>query len=140
MHICNVFLLLGSLDAGELAVEVEKIFLGELGVHHAAGHGEEAQHGEAAQHLAHQLGEQQLAAHGGDDIAHLGVEAQTAVLLLDVEPVEDGAHFLEAIFRRILCAKLGDLVEQGQYPCDVETLGELVRDVCHRNAKRYFSF
>ena len=43
-------------------------------------------------------------------------------------------------FRRILCDKLGTLVEQGQYPCDMETLGAMVEDICHRNAVRYFGF
>ena len=43
-------------------------------------------------------------------------------------------------FRRILCNKIGTLVEEGQYPCDMETLGEMVRDICHRNAVNYFGF
>lgn len=43
-------------------------------------------------------------------------------------------------FRRILCNKLGSLVEQGQYPCDLETLGAMVEDICWRNAVRYFNF
>ena len=43
-------------------------------------------------------------------------------------------------FRRILCNKLGALVEEGQYPCDIPTLGEMVRDICHRNAVNYFGF
>ena len=43
-------------------------------------------------------------------------------------------------FRRILCNKLGALVEEGQYPCDMETLGEMVRNICHRNAEGYFGF
>lgn len=43
-------------------------------------------------------------------------------------------------FRRILCNKLGTLVEEGQYPCDIPTLGEMVQDICHRNAVNYFGF
>ena len=43
-------------------------------------------------------------------------------------------------FRRILCDKLGALVERGEYPCDPETLGEMVQDICHRNAVNYFGF
>ena len=43
-------------------------------------------------------------------------------------------------FRRILCDKLGALVERGEYPCDLETLGEMVEDICHRNAANYFGF
>ena len=43
-------------------------------------------------------------------------------------------------FRRILCDKLGRLVENGEYPCDMEILGEMVQDICWRNAARYFGF
>ena len=43
-------------------------------------------------------------------------------------------------FRRILCDKLGEIVEQGEYPCDLETLGAMVEDICWRNAMRYFGF
>ena len=43
-------------------------------------------------------------------------------------------------FRRILCRKLGELVEQGLYPADEEALGALVEDVCWRNAVSYFGF
>ena len=43
-------------------------------------------------------------------------------------------------FRRILCDKLGTLVERGEYPCDMETLGELVENICWRNAVTYFGF
>ena len=43
-------------------------------------------------------------------------------------------------FRRILCNKLGTLVEDGQYPCDMETLGEIVENICWKNAVNYFKF
>ena len=43
-------------------------------------------------------------------------------------------------FRRILCSKLGALVERGEYPCDMAALGALVEDVCWRNAVNYFGF
>ncbi len=41
-------------------------------------------------------------------------------------------------YRRILCDKIGQLVESGQYPDDMEFLGEMVRDICWRNAVAYF--
>ena len=41
-------------------------------------------------------------------------------------------------FRRILCEKLGQKVESGEYPNDVPFLGEMVKDICFRNAKTYF--
>ena len=43
-------------------------------------------------------------------------------------------------FRRILCNFLGSLVENGEYPNEIETLGEIVQDICYYNAVRYFEF
>ena len=43
-------------------------------------------------------------------------------------------------FRRILCRILGEWVEQGFYPEDMDTLKEIVSDICYHNAKRYFNF
>ncbi len=41
-------------------------------------------------------------------------------------------------FRRILCNLMGSWVENGQYPCDMETLGMLVERISYLNAKEYF--
>ena len=41
-------------------------------------------------------------------------------------------------FRRILCELMGGWVENGEYPGNLETVGALVQDICHRNAARYF--
>ena len=43
-------------------------------------------------------------------------------------------------FRRILCDLIGDLVENGEYPCDTELLTQIVRGVCYENAREYFHF
>jgi len=43
-------------------------------------------------------------------------------------------------FRRILCDLLGTWVENGQYPQDYDTLGEIVSDISYYNAKKYFGF
>ncbi len=43
-------------------------------------------------------------------------------------------------FRRILCNLLGNWVENGEFPADMETLGEIVTDISYNNAKRYFEF
>lgn len=43
-------------------------------------------------------------------------------------------------FRRILCALLGQWVEQGLYPADMDALEHIVRAVCYENAKAYFNF
>lgn len=41
-------------------------------------------------------------------------------------------------FRRILCNMLGDDVEAGLLPNDLELLGNMVEDICFNNAKNYF--
>ena len=43
-------------------------------------------------------------------------------------------------FRRILCNLLGGWVENGEFPNDMETLSEIVKDISYYNAKRYFGF
>lgn len=42
-------------------------------------------------------------------------------------------------FRRLICNYLGQLVESGRYPADMETLGQIVEDICYRNAFHYFN-
>ena len=42
-------------------------------------------------------------------------------------------------FRRILCNQLGNLIETGQYPGDIEFVGKIVQDICFYNAKNYIS-
>jgi glucuronate isomerase len=41
-------------------------------------------------------------------------------------------------FRRVLCNLLGNDVENGELPDDMELLGGMVRDICFRNAVAYF--
>lgn len=41
-------------------------------------------------------------------------------------------------FRRILCNLLGDDVENGELPHDIELIGNMVKDICYRNAVNYF--
>ena len=43
-------------------------------------------------------------------------------------------------FRRILCNLIGELVESGEFPYDINILSEIVCDISYNNAKRYFSF
>ncbi len=42
-------------------------------------------------------------------------------------------------FRRILCELLGQWVENGEYPADFDTLGMIVKGICHDNAQTYFN-
>jgi glucuronate isomerase len=41
-------------------------------------------------------------------------------------------------FRRILCNLFGTMVEDGEYPADMETLNRMVENICYHNAVRYF--
>lgn len=43
-------------------------------------------------------------------------------------------------FRRILCNFIGELVDNGEYPCDYHTLGKIVQNISYHNAKKYFNF
>ena len=44
------------------------------------------------------------------------------------------------LFRRILCKILGEWVEEGLYPDDLDTLKEIVKAISYGNAKKYFNF
>ena len=48
--------------------------------------------------------------------------------------------FNHIIFRRILCALIGEWVEDGEYPADYKTLEKIVKGICYENAKKYFNF
>lgn len=43
-------------------------------------------------------------------------------------------------FRRLLCSLLGEWVESGEAPDDLELLGGIVQGICYNNAKEYFGF
>jgi len=43
-------------------------------------------------------------------------------------------------FRRTLCNILGNDVENGEIPNDMELLGQMVENICYNNAKNYFNF
>ncbi len=43
-------------------------------------------------------------------------------------------------FRRILCNLIGTWVENGEYPADMEFLGQMVQDISYNNTKAYFGF
>ena len=42
-------------------------------------------------------------------------------------------------FRRILCELIGSWVENGEYPQDYDTLGEIVENISYKNAFHYFN-
>ena len=41
-------------------------------------------------------------------------------------------------FRRILCNHFGNLIENGEYPANIEFVGQIVRNICFNNAVEYF--
>ena len=43
-------------------------------------------------------------------------------------------------FRRIFCRLLGQWVEDGMFPNDMELLSEIVRGISYENAQKYFHF
>jgi len=43
-------------------------------------------------------------------------------------------------FRRIVCNLLGNDVENGELPNDMDLLGKTVQNICYYNAKNYFQF
>ncbi len=43
-------------------------------------------------------------------------------------------------FRRVMCGLFGEMVENGEFPCDMDILGSIVSDISYNNAKKYFGF
>jgi glucuronate isomerase len=43
-------------------------------------------------------------------------------------------------FRRILCNLLGEEIQRGELPNDMEWIGKMVADISYNNAKEYFNF
>jgi glucuronate isomerase len=43
-------------------------------------------------------------------------------------------------FRRILCNLLGEDIENGELPNDIEWIGKMIENICYYNAKEYFQF
>ncbi|MBQ7307098.1 MAG: glucuronate isomerase [Clostridia bacterium] len=68
--------------------------------------------------------------------------AQLSILGNFVGMLTDSRSFLSytrhEYFRRILCDLIGEWVENGEYPDDINVLGELVQDISYNNAKTYF--
>jgi glucuronate isomerase len=58
--------------------------------------------------------------------------------------VTDSRSFLSyprhEYFRRTLCNLLGSEIEAGLLPNDFSLVGDMVRDICYRNAQRFFGF
>ena len=72
----------------------------------------------------------------------LRVYARTAPLGCYVGMLTDSRSFLSyprhEYFRRILCNFIGNQVEQGEYPWQEQALGQLVKNICFKNAVDFF--
>ena len=70
--------------------------------------------------------------------------AANGVLSKFVGMLTDSRSFLSfprhEYFRRLLCQLLGEYVEAGEYPMDIEFLGQVVQDICYNNSRAYFEF
>lgn len=74
-----------------------------------------------------------------ETLMQVGLIAQSVGMLTDSRSFL--AYPRHEYYRRILCQMLGNLVESGQYPAsELDTLGQIVEDVCYNNAKEYFGF
>lgn len=69
-------------------------------------------------------------------LSHFGLLARFVGMLTDSRSFL--SYTRHEYFRRILCNKVGELVENGEYPCDYEVLGKIIEDICFNNAKKYF--
>lgn len=69
---------------------------------------------------------------------------ETGLISASVGMLTDSRSFSSFVrheyYRRILCDKLGGLVERGEYPNDMDFLGSMVRDICWKNALGFFGF
>ncbi len=72
----------------------------------------------------------------------LNVLSNMGLLSRFVGMLTDSRSFLSyprhEYFRRILCNVLGNDVEAGLLPHDLDLLGKMVEDICYNNAKNYF--
>jgi len=92
------------------------------------------QFGSAWWFLDHQAGiEDQLAT-----LANFGVVSRFVGMLTDSRSFL--SYPRHEYFRRILCNWLGREMEKGTVPDDQELIGEMVKDICFRNASSYFGF
>ena len=71
------------------------------------------------------------------------VLSQLGLLSKFVGMLTDSRSFLSytrhEYFRRIVCNMLGELIEEGEYPNEVEFVGTIVQDICYNNAVKYFT-
>jgi glucuronate isomerase len=73
---------------------------------------------------------------------HLNVLSNMGLLSRFVGMLTDSRSFLSyprhEYFRRVLCNLLGADIQNGELPDDFGLIGEMVQDICYRNAVNYF--
>jgi glucuronate isomerase len=72
------------------------------------------------------------------DLANVGILANFIGMLTDSRSFL--SYPRHEYFRRILCEMIGGWVENGEYPADLEYLGQMVQDISYNNTMRYFEF
>ena len=70
-----------------------------------------------------------------DELMENGLLAKSVGMLTDSRSFSSFPR--HEYYRRILCQRLGELVESGQYPADGKTLGRLVENLCWKNAAEF---
>ncbi|MGL5313344.1 MAG: glucuronate isomerase [Peptostreptococcaceae bacterium] len=68
-------------------------------------------------------------------LSQLGLISQFVGMLTDSRSFL--SYTRHEYFRRILCNYIGGLVENGEYPADMEILGEIIENICYNNAVKY---
>ncbi|MCR5416026.1 MAG: glucuronate isomerase [Pseudobutyrivibrio sp.] len=70
--------------------------------------------------------------------------SDTGLISASVGMLTDSRSFLSfprhELYRRILCNKLGEWVENGEYPADITYLRSMVKNICGLNAVKFFGF
>ena len=69
-------------------------------------------------------------------LANLGLLSRFVGMLTDSRSFL--SYTRHEYFRRILCNLIGEWVENGEAPNDMVLLGEMVKNICFLNAKKYF--
>ncbi|MCQ1059707.1 glucuronate isomerase [Photobacterium sp. ZSDE20] len=72
-----------------------------------------------------------------EQLSQLGLLSQFVGMLTDSRSFL--SYTRHEYFRRILCNMIGQWVENGEVPNDINMLGKMVQDICFGNAKRFFT-
>ncbi|MGL5572694.1 MAG: glucuronate isomerase, partial [Cetobacterium sp.] len=68
-------------------------------------------------------------------LANLGLLSRFVGMLTDSRSFL--SYTRHEYFRRILCNLLGEWVENGEIPNDVDKLGKMVQNICYNNIENY---